>query len=183
MHHLEGLVKRAQKNLTRLCCHAISFNDISIIDTANGDIMKKNDEKAKPAAPAEIDSILRRILPLTETTFYILISLMRPRHGYGIMRNAARISGEAVKLGPGTLYGALNTLLKQGLIERLGEREGEAGGDRRKIYGLTALGRRAVAVECERIEALAGHAREAMQDAGPGMDEGRENEGHEGEGR
>jgi len=124
---------------------------------------------------SEMDGKLRKILPLTETTFYILISLLRPRHGYGIMQNVAGISGDEVKLGPGTLYGALNTLLKQELIARRGELEGEEGGERRKIYGLTGLGRRAVAVECRRLEILAGHARAAMK--------GSEIETSEGEGQ
>jgi DNA-binding PadR family transcriptional regulator len=133
----------------------------------------KEDGMAENAS--ELDRKLKKILPLTETTFYILISLIRPRHGYGIMQNVSRISGEEVKLGPGTLYGALNTLLKQGLIERLGELEGEEGGDRRKIYGLTEFGRRAVALECRRLETLAGHARAAMK--------GNEADPNEGEGR
>lgn len=121
---------------------------------------------------SEMDRKLKKILPLTETTFYILISLIRPRHGYGIMQNVSGISGDEVKLGPGTLYGALTTLLKQGLIERLGDLEGEEGGERRKIYGLTALGSRAVDIECRRLETLAGHARAAMKIAEADTNEG-----------
>lgn len=125
-----------------------------------------------PDEISEMDGKLRKILPLTETTFYILISLIQPRHGYGIMQKVARISGDEVKIGPGTLYGALNTLLKQGLIERLGELEGEEGGERRKIYGLTAFGRRAVDAECRRLETLAGHARAAIMGTELDMSEG-----------
>ncbi|MCJ7610632.1 MAG: PadR family transcriptional regulator, partial [Candidatus Aminicenantes bacterium] len=75
----------------------------------------------------------RGFLPLTEATYYVLVSLVEPRHGYGIMRNVAEIGGKKVSLGPGTLYGALTNLLKQGLIERAGELESE--GARRKVYG------------------------------------------------
>jgi DNA-binding PadR family transcriptional regulator len=134
--------------------------------------MATNKERAMAEDSSEMDGKLRKILPLTETTFYILISLLQPRHGYGIMQNVTRISADKVKLGPGTLYGALNTLLKQGLIERLGELEGEEGGERRKIYGLTGLGRRAVEVECRRLEALAEHARAAMKESEEANDEG-----------
>jgi DNA-binding PadR family transcriptional regulator len=158
--------------LTKCFKGAISINDIAINDTPKNDIMKENEEKAMPDETFEMDHKLKKILPLTETTFYILISLLQPKHGYGIMQNVSKISGDEVKLGPGTLYGALNTLLKQGLIERLGELEGEAGGERRKIYGLTELGRRAVDVECRRLETLAGHARAAMKGPEGDMNEG-----------
>jgi DNA-binding PadR family transcriptional regulator len=92
-------------------------------------------------------------LPLTEATYYVLVSLVEPRHGYGIMQNAAAVSRHSVSLGPGTLYGALTNLLKQGLIERVGELESE--GERRKVYGLTKLGKRVLALEVERLAALA----------------------------
>jgi len=102
---------------------------------------------------SETDERARRALPLTEATYYVLVSLVEPRHGYGIMQNVAALSGGAVRIGPGTLYGALTNLLKQGLIERAGDEETE--GERRKVYGLTALGRSVVLFECERLEMMA----------------------------
>ena len=51
---------------------------------------------------------------LTEAVYYILLSLLEPRHGYGIMQNAESLSNGRVKLAAGTLYGALNTLLDKG---------------------------------------------------------------------
>jgi DNA-binding PadR family transcriptional regulator len=101
-----------------------------------------------------------KIIPLTETTFLILLALLEPRHGYGIMQVAALLSEGRVKIGPGTLYGALNVLVKQGLIERRGEMETE--GERRKIYGLTALGEAVVRLESERLALLAEAARKAL---------------------
>jgi DNA-binding PadR family transcriptional regulator len=100
-----------------------------------------------------IDERARRTLPLTEATYYVLVSLVEPRHGYGIMQNVAALTGGAVRIGPGTLYGALTNLLKQGLIERAGDEEAE--GERRKVYGLTELGRAVVLLECERLETMA----------------------------
>jgi len=110
---------------------------------------------------SEIKDRAQRFLPLTEATYYVLISLVEPRHGYGIMQNAAVLSGNRVKLGPGTLYGALTNLLKQGLIERAGEQDLE--GERRKIYALTSLGMAVIVAECERLEALVRSGREAAE--------------------
>lgn len=105
-----------------------------------------------------------RFLPLTEATTYVLVSLVEPRHGYGIMQNVASISRNAVKLGPGTLYGALTNLLKQGLIERTGELESE--GERRKVYGLTRLGRSVLALETERLGSLSRIGEQSLKKIG-----------------
>ncbi len=108
----------------------------------------------------EIIEKTNHFIPLTETTFLILLALLEPRHGYGIMQVAAQLSGGRVKIGPGTLYGAINVLVKQGLIERRGEMESE--GERRKIYALTALGDGVVRLESERLASLAEAARKAL---------------------
>ena len=55
---------------------------------------------------------------LTEAVFYILLSLLEPMHGYGIMQNVNALSRGRVTLGAGTLYGALGTLLEKGWIAR-----------------------------------------------------------------
>lgn len=112
----------------------------------------------------DISDKAARFLPLTEATYYVLVSLVEPRHGYGIMQNVASISRGAVSLGPGTLYGALTNLLKQGLIERAGELESE--GERRKVYGLTKLGRRVLALETERLEGLSRIGEQALKKFG-----------------
>ena len=87
-------------------------------------------------------------LPLTETTFCILAALARPRHGYGVMQRVEEASRGRVRLGPGTLYGALTKLQRQGLIARLGAVDGD---ERRKLYELTALGRAVVDAESRRL--------------------------------
>ena len=56
-------------------------------------------------------------LPLTETVYYVLLSLLHPAHGYIIMKNIEDLSGGRVKMAPGTLYGAIENLLKHQLIE------------------------------------------------------------------
>jgi len=110
---------------------------------------------------SEIDDKARRTLPLTEATYYVLVSLVEPRHGYGIMQNVAALTGGQVRIGPGTLYGALTNLLKQGLIKRSGDEEAED--ERRKTYGLTPLGRSIVLLECKRLETMAQIGRAAAE--------------------
>ena len=60
-------------------------------------------------------------LALTEAVFYILLSLQKPLHGYGIIQNVEELSHGRVKLAAGTLYGALNSLVEKGWIDALPE--------------------------------------------------------------
>ncbi|QHT63694.1 helix-turn-helix transcriptional regulator [Paenibacillus lycopersici] len=93
------------------------------------------------------------MLPLTEAFYYILIALYaKPSHGYGIMQDAEEMSGGRVKLGAGTLYTALNTLLGKGLIEHYPVPDGTD--PRRKMYAVTVDGKQVVAAELERLEEL-----------------------------
>ena len=94
-------------------------------------------------------------LPLTEATYYTMLCLVEPLHGYGIMREVRRISEGAVKLGPGTLYGVLAVLEKQGLIARDSEEH------RRKNYILTIKGRLVLADQIKRLETMVKNARNA----------------------
>lgn len=103
-------------------------------------------------------------LPLTEATYLILVSLAEPCHGYGIMQTVAEASGNSNKLGPGTLYGALNKLLDQMLIVRSGE--SVSGEERRKMYALTPLGRRVAELESDRLESLARMGRRILKGVG-----------------
>jgi DNA-binding PadR family transcriptional regulator len=77
----------------------------------------------------------KKYLPLTESTYYTLLALTEPLHGYGIMQKVESLSEGTVEIGPGTLYGALQVLEKEALILKVGEEE------RRKIYVLTEKGR------------------------------------------
>lgn len=104
------------------------------------------------------DAILDQ-LPLTEATFFILLSLASGRkHGYAIMKDVAALSDERIKLGTGTLYGALGRMLDQGWIERIDEAD-EEGGRPRKVYGLTDFGQRILHAESQRLHALLGAVR------------------------
>ena len=95
-------------------------------------------------------------LPLSEVSFYILLSLAgEPRHGYAVMKDVASLSEGRIDLSAGTLYGALKRMLEGGWIERL-ELPGEVDetGRPRKVYRLTALGQGVLRAETERLRAL-----------------------------
>lgn len=87
---------------------------------------------------------------LTEAVFYILLSLYSPMHGYGIMQNVSELSGGRVELGAGTLYGAINTLLKKEWITPWETNKAS----RKKEYVITELGKGAVNDEMSRLTEL-----------------------------
>jgi len=105
-------------------------------------------------------------LPLQEPTFFILLSLSRePKHGYAILKDVETLSEGRILLGTGTLYGALNRLLDQGLIQRSDDPAGEpiiAPGKPRKAYALTRLGQRAIETETARLGLLLEAARRRL---------------------
>lgn len=87
---------------------------------------------------------------LTEAVYYILLSLMQPMHGYGIMQNVEQLSNGRVKLAAGTLYGAINTLLDKGWITSLpGEKD-----SRKKAYQITEQGKQILEAEIIRLREL-----------------------------
>ena len=87
---------------------------------------------------------------LTEAVYYILLSLIKPLHGYGIMQNVEQLSNGRVKLAAGTLYGAINTLLEKGWIVALSEKKGS----RKKEYLITDQGRKMLYCEIVRLKEL-----------------------------
>lgn len=99
-------------------------------------------------------------LPLTHVVYYVLLSLSEtPRHGYGIIKDVAERTGGRLELEAGTLYAAIKRLRDDEWIE---ERKGPASADaRRRYYALTALGRRALRAESERLALMVELARRA----------------------
>ena len=89
-------------------------------------------------------------IALTEAVYYILLSLLSPRHGYGIMQNAESLSAGRVKLAAGTLYSAINSLLEKGWITALpGEKD-----SRKKEYVITEEGKTILHAEIIRLKEL-----------------------------
>lgn len=97
---------------------------------------------------------------LTESTYYILLSLYHPRHGYGIMQETQQLSGGRVRLAAGTLYGALNALCEKGWISPLPTESGS----RKKEYQLTSAGLKVLKQELVRLEELAANGRAILQE-------------------
>ncbi len=94
-------------------------------------------------------------LPLSETSFFILLSLApSPRHGYAIINEVSALSDERVLLATGTLYTALRRMLKTGLIERVGMDNLKGDNRERKYYHLTRLGRKILDAETKRLRQL-----------------------------
>jgi DNA-binding PadR family transcriptional regulator len=91
--------------------------------------------------------------PLTPPVFHILLALAEEeRHGYGIMQDVAQQTHGALQLGPGTLYGCLKRMLAAELVEECEERPDPALDDeRRRYYRMTALGKRIVRAEAQRL--------------------------------
>lgn len=96
-------------------------------------------------------------LPLAPAVFHILLCLGEgDRHGYALKREIARRTGGKVTLGAGALYGAINKLLDQELIEESGDRpDPHLDDERRRYYRLTALGRKVAQAEAARMRELA----------------------------
>jgi DNA-binding PadR family transcriptional regulator len=89
-----------------------------------------------------------QFLPLTPAVFAILLALSEgERHGYAIMKQAALSAGGEIKLGPGTLYGTLDRLMRDTLVVETGFTDD----DRRRYYRLTELGSRVLAAETARL--------------------------------
>ncbi len=100
-------------------------------------------------------------LPLPNAVLHILLALGdEERHGYAVMQRVDELSDGSVKMGPGTLYGAIKRMLADGLIEETDERPDPALDDqRRRYYRVTALGARVRAAEVVRLETLLKRAR------------------------
>lgn len=96
---------------------------------------------------------------LTEGVFYILLSLMKPMHGYGIMQNTEQLSGGRVRLAAGTLYGAITNLLDKGWIEA---QPGEPDNRNKKEYVITNLGKAVLRDEIDRLEELVTNGKKAF---------------------
>ncbi len=100
---------------------------------------------------------------LTETTFLVLLSMFAPNHGYGIMQFIEDETNGRVLLGAGTLYGAINTLLKKKWIEPVGNKE---AGSNKKEYVITRLGRQIAETEMNRIRQISIIAEKIMKSNG-----------------
>lgn len=104
-----------------------------------------------------MDAHIRKVyVPMTETGFYILLCLREEMHGYSVVQKVDALTGGAVKLSPGTMYGSLSKMEKDGLIRFVREE------DKRKLYHITPLGTEVLELEMNRIERLYRNMKEAQ---------------------
>lgn len=104
-----------------------------------------------------MDQHIKKVyIPMTETAFFILLCLRKPNHGYGIIQTVEKMTDGGVKLTPGTMYGSLSKMEKDGVIRFVREE------DKRKIYQITDLGLEVLGLELQRIERLYKIAQEEM---------------------
>ena len=96
-----------------------------------------------------MDAHIKKVyVPMTETGFYILLCLREPNHGYGIVQKVKEMTKGDIVLTPGTMYGSLSKMEKDGLIRFVREE------DKRKIYSITDLGTEVLNLEMKRIARL-----------------------------
>lgn len=114
--------------------------DISICDRSEGDYLDKN-------------------TPLTEALFYILIAVRTPNHGYGIIQDISDMTKGRLILGPGTLYGAINSILSKGWIKLYSE---DKESRKKKEYVITEQGKAVLQNEIERLNELVDNAKKMV---------------------
>ena len=95
-------------------------------------------------------------IPLTEALFYILLAVRKPNHGYGIIQEVEELTHGRVTLGAGTLYGAIQTLVKKDWIRIYSE---DTTSRKKKEYLITEAGREVFDAETKRLEELIKNAR------------------------
>lgn len=101
----------------------------------------------------QLDRLLKKYVPMTETAFYILLSLTEPRHGYGIIKQVEELTNGRLKLGSGTIYGTLTKMQKDEMITIFADER------RKTIYEVTAIGKQVMRVEMARLKELHEHVR------------------------
>jgi len=96
-----------------------------------------------------MDAHIKKVyVPMTETGFYILFCLQKENHGYGIVQRVEKLTNGEIVLAPGTMYGSLSKMEKDGLIRFVREEE------KRKLYVITDIGKEVLDLELKRIKRL-----------------------------
>lgn len=102
------------------------------------------------------EKLMRVYVPMTETGFYILFCLQQERHGYSITQKVKELTEGQLSISPGTMYGTLAKMEKDGLIAFVREEE------KRKLYSITELGKQILELEIQRIERLYRNSKEEV---------------------
>ena len=103
-----------------------------------------------------MESVIKAYVPMSETAYYILLSLTKPKHGYGVMQHVEALTNGRITLGAGTLYGSISKMEKDGVIRFVSEE------NKRRIYEVAPLGREVLQAEITRISELYLNAKGVM---------------------
>lgn len=103
------------------------------------------------------ESLLKKYRPMTETTYYTLLAVTEPRHGYAIMQFVSSLTDGRIRLGTGTLYTMTGRLMDDGLISIVSQENGK------KTYQITEAGREMLLLETKRLEYQLANGREILQ--------------------
>lgn len=98
-----------------------------------------------------------KYIPMTETAYYILLSLVQTRHGYGIKQHVRELTGERLDIGAGTMYSTLSRMEQDKLIIPVKEE------NRRKIYQISDKGKELLDEEVSRLKKLYEHGLEQLK--------------------
>ncbi len=104
------------------------------------------------------EKAIKKYIPMTETMFFILLSLQQEQHGYGIMLHTKNITNKRITLGAGTIYNSLSRLEKDGLIKTVSE------DDRKKTYIATKLGKTILKIEAKRLIELCENVKSLLEE-------------------
>lgn len=96
-----------------------------------------------------MDDNLEKYIPLTETMFLVLLTMLEENYGYKVSQDVEEITNGRIILGPGTLYGAINNLNKKGWIKLVNK-----DNSGKKVYIATDIGRELVSLEIKRMRNL-----------------------------
>lgn len=105
----------------------------------------------------ELTKAQEAYIPMSETAYYILLSLVEAMHGYGIMQLVEQVTDGRLRLGPGTLYGSLSRMEQDGLIQVVSEE------DRRKVYVIKEAGVELLRRETERLAELLSNGKKRLE--------------------
>ncbi len=92
------------------------------------------------------ENLMKKYIPMTETTYYTLLAVTEKRHGYAIMQYVSELTKERIQLGTGTLYTMVGRLTADGIIEIASSEDG------RKTYLITEIGMQLLKMETDRLE-------------------------------
>ncbi|GGA30221.1 PadR family transcriptional regulator [Psychrobacillus lasiicapitis] len=95
-----------------------------------------------------MEKVIKKYVPMTETAFYILLSLTEPRHGYGIIKRVEEMTEGRLTLGSGTIYGTLTKMQRDEIITIYADEK------RKTIYEITDIGKKLMRVEMKRLKEL-----------------------------